>query len=118
MEQYTIYCTEKQTNKALELGAPIEVDFQFNSKTVIINHKAYIVPTAEQMIGWLEGQGLVSIDTIRVIHPIDGRSWYGYKLRFPWGKEEYNEIKYNSRREATLAAIDAAFDYLSKNNEL
>lgn len=70
------------------------------------------------MIGWLEGQRLVIIDTIRVTDPIDGLSWYGYKLRFPWIKEKYSEIKYNSRREATLAAIDAAFDYLSKNNEL
>ena len=118
MEQYTIYCTEEQTNKALELGAPIEVDFQFNSKTAIINHKAYIVPTAEQMIGWLERQGLVIIDTIIVTHPIDGISWYGYKLIFPWQKEDYSKIKYDSRREATLAAIDAAFDYLSKNNKL
>ena len=118
MEQYTIYCTEKQTNKALELGAPIEVDFQFNSKTVIINKKAYIVPTAEQMIGWLEGQRLVIIDTIMVTDPIDGLSWYGYKLRFPWIKEKYSEIKYNSRREATLAAIDAVLEYLSKNNKL
>ena len=118
MEQYTIYCTEKQINKALELGVPIEVDFQFNSKTVIINKKAYIVPTAEQMIGWLERQRLVIIETLRVTHPIAGISWYSYKLIFPWRKEEYNEIKYNSRREATLAAIDAAFDYLSKNNEL
>lgn len=118
MEQYTIYCTAKQMNKALKLGAPIEVDFQFNSKTAIINKKTYIVPTAEQMIGWFERQGLVIIDTIRVTHPIDGISWYGYKLIFQWQKEEYNEIKYNSRKEATLAAIDAAFDYLSKNNEL
>ena len=114
MEQYKIYCTNGQTKKALELGAPIEVDFQFNFKTAIINHKAYIVPTAEQMIGWLERQGLVIIDTIRVTQPIDGISWYGYKLIFPWQKEEYNEIKYDSRREATLAAIDAALDYLSK----
>ena len=114
MEQYTIYCTKKQTNKALELGAPIEVDFQFNSKTVIINKKAYIVPTAEQMIGWLEGQGVVIIDTIRVTEPIDGLSWYGYKLRFPWRKPKYNEIKYDSRRGATLAAIDDALEYLSK----
>lgn len=119
MEQYTIYCTNKQTNKALELGAPIEVDFQFNYKTVIINKKAYIVPTAEQMIGWLERQGLVIIDTFIVTDLIyDHLSWYSYRLRFPWQKEQYNEIKYNSRREATLAAIDAAFDYLSKNNEL
>ena len=119
MEQYTIYCTKGQINKALELGAPIEVDFQFNSKTAIINHKAYIVPTAEQMIGWLERQGLVIIDTFIVTDLIyDHLSWYSYRLRFPWGKEKYNEIKYDSRREATLAAIDAAFDYLSKNNEL
>ena len=118
MEQYTIYCTKKQTNKALELGAPIEVDFQFNSKTVIINKKAYIVPTAEQMIGWLERQGLVIIDTFSVTDLIDDLSWYSYRLRFPWQKEKYNEIKYDSRKEATLAAIDAALDYLSKNNKL
>ena len=62
-------------------------------KTAIINKKAYIVPTAEQMIGWLERQGLVIIDTFIVTDLIyDHLSWYSYRLRFPWGKEKYNEI--------------------------
>ena len=43
MNRYRIYCTTGQIKKALELGAPIEVDFQFNDKTAIINKKAYII---------------------------------------------------------------------------
>ena len=106
MEQYTIYCTEKQTNKALELGAPIDVDFQFNSKTVIINNKAYIVPTAEQMIGWLEEQGVFNINI-------------GYTWKWSYGIND-GEITggYETRKEATLAAISSSLEYLSKNNEL
>ena len=115
MEQYTIYCTNKQTNKALELGAPIEVDFQFNSKTAIINKKAYIVPTAEQMIGWLRMQG---------IHPSvlyskrkDRYNVQCFELKDAYIRDEEGAIKnFLSYKEATLAAIDAALDYLSKNN--
>ena len=116
MEQYTIYCTKGQTNKALELGAPIEVDFQFNYKTVIINKKAYIVPTAEQMIGWLEEQGIGI--TITKVMSGDLFQYMAHVTDIQFRYLGMYGTFYNSRQEATLAAIDAALEYLSKNNEL
>ena len=62
MEQYTIYCTEAQTKKAWELGAPIEyakVIDAIKGKIIRIPQDTggfYIWPTAEQMFGWLEEQ--------------------------------------------------------------
>ena len=83
MNRYTIYCTEEQTKKALELGAPLNCcyhndDFQ---NTIKIGSLHYVeIPTAEQMLGWLEDN-------------------------------------YESRKEATLAAIDAALEYLINNRK-
>lgn len=117
MRRYTIYCTEEQTRKALKLGAPIfSVKNAFTSKDIphfnIGNEKdwvLYIIPTAEQMIGWLEEQGLL----VSIL--------YGYEVSDKWAYdidgEEYFDYKsgeYNSRKEATLAAIDAALEYLQK----
>lgn len=48
MEQYTIYCSDEQTKKALELGAPLEYHCPNERESV------YHRPTAEQMLGWLE----------------------------------------------------------------
>ena len=115
MDRYTIYCTEAQTKKALELGAPIKT-----YKPIIINSKAggsFTTPTietvtAEQMIGWLEEQRL-GIDVTS--------DNYGYEWSV-WVKKEHsrtlsfvaeNQDYIDSRKEATLAAIDAALDYLS-----
>lgn len=68
----------------------------------------YNYPTAEQLIGWLEEQGiLVSI-------------LYGYIVRYKWtydldSKEyiDYKRGEFTSREEATIAAIDKALDYLT-----
>lgn len=46
MEEYTIYCTEEQTKRALELGAPIKMFLDGMDN-----------PTAEQMIGFILESG-------------------------------------------------------------
>lgn len=103
MNKYTIYCTEEQTKKALELGAPLE--YHCPNEREIVYHR----PTAEQLIGWLEEQ----VDNIDIIRYND-RTWL--YLFFPKNSSQYeSEDKYQSRKEATLAAIDVALDYLSKN---
>lgn len=116
MEKYTIYCTEEQTKKALEMGAPIRVvdtlgdlvntNFFTNTDTNL----ATIIPTAEQMIGWLEEQE--GIKDIAIAQPCH------------WVFIIYEGISYHStgegfktRKEATLAAIDAALEYLSRNKK-
>lgn len=124
MNQYTIYCTPEQTKNALELGAPIyttnehlfrhphewkywvEVDIQGN-------FYAAKIPTAEQMIGWLEEQ--------RVLIEIYYNSTYRhynyckkYGGRGNWGRALHDSYTqgFPSRKEATLAAIDEVLKYL------
>lgn len=62
MNKYTIYCTPEQTKKALELGAPIkECGYYFKKQigcNTISDTDLHIIPTAEQMIGWLEENGI------------------------------------------------------------
>ena len=120
MEKYTIYCTEEQTKKALELGAPI-ISYHNAFTTNDIPHYTieegngncmlYIIPTAEQMIGWLEEH----IDEIDACKKNDGTWFY---IFYP-NNTIVNHIKegFSSRKEATLAAIDAALDYLKKKTE-
>lgn len=116
MNRYQIFCTPEQTKKALELGAPIKAATFTRpgdgKKVVEIGeYNLYSIPTAEQMIGWIEEQG--SITDI------------GIYLVFQWGYYIYNgkyciknnNGKYLTRKEATLAAIDAALEYLSNNNK-
>lgn len=66
ISDYTIYCTPEQTRKALELGAPLYKlsmsveDSHLRDKSIRINTDEelidYAIPTAEEMIGWLEVQ--------------------------------------------------------------
>lgn len=124
MEQYTIYCTESQTRKALELGAPIELeseyyhptenDFKLDNpipcKSFTRGYHYAKCPTAEQMIGWLEEQCVYELSIYKSI-------WtWGWTILF---KDEYriNGHEFKSRKEATLAAIDAALEYLSNNKK-
>lgn len=105
ISDYTIYCTEEQTNKALELGATLK---PYNAKGYVESGCAEI-PTAEQMIGFLEE----TLKEVSVRQSIIG-SWF-YELYInPYELIEKN-CGYISRREATLAAIDAALDYLINN---
>lgn len=69
-------------------------------------YKRCIIPTAEQMISWLEEKGITSIEIT-------------FSKETKWKFEMFSEIydfgaPYYSRKEATLAAIDAALEYLSK----
>lgn len=123
MNRYTIYCTEEQTRKALELGATIKnlenIKGRYESTldSFLIDNVVYIKPTAEQMRGWLmdklkattfankhysccdkEGFGflIISAECVLEIDASDNGRWL-----------------LSSDKEATLAAIDAALEYLS-----
>lgn len=120
MNKYRIYCTEEQTKKALELGAPIiKATYQNKEPHVgvlvkLINKETiydYICPSAEEMIGWLEEQG-VSVEITMAsrnigyysLNRIDNKGSFDFTGRC--------EETYSSRKEATLAAIDAALDFI------
>lgn len=114
MNRYNLYCTEEQTKKAYELGAPIEIlpNYTEYSGFPLVkckdgNERPCIIPTAEQMIGWLEEQ-----KNIRVICIKTYGDW-GYQIDI----DSFVFLEKNGfacRKEATLAAIDAALEYLMK----
>lgn len=115
ISDYTIYCTEEQTKKARELGAPIEIK-TIEEAPKDWQGKAYFtgmatcakLPTTEQMIGWLED---VFFNEIHIEQDVNG--FWNYTI---YWKGDINlfglSMEYNSRKEATLAAIDAALEYL------
>lgn len=109
MDRFTFFCTEEQTKKALELGAPIEK--VCHSLTKEWENK---IPTTEQMIGWLEEHKVfVQIDPILGVCcgwyiSSKGYNKYGYAFKIKVCK---------TRKEATLAAIDAALEYLTNNKQ-
>ena len=109
MNQYTIYCTPEQTMKALELGAPITATLNTFEPNLYEYLGAFFrIPTAERMIGWLEEQGFY-------FYIFKDYCWNG---EVQYGNNWYYSIDdVNSRKEATLAAIDAALDYLIKNKK-
>lgn len=104
MNRYEIRCTEEQTKKALELGAPI-----YNNYGIGGIYEGLKNPTAEQMIGWLEEQGQ-SIEVCRL-----------YKNNPNWSAfvDDTQIIGkyYPTRKGAIIAAIDAALEYLINNKE-
>ena len=129
MNNYTIYCTSEQTRKAFELGAPIEKDCSAHLhdpyRTTYIDGcsycKYYCNPTAEEMMGWLEDKRIIIIfmPTIKddgsyrwVAHV-----WYfqdeNFQDEIVWIDSE--NLSHLSRKKVTLAAIDAALEYLSNN---
>lgn len=115
MNRFTIYCTEEQTKRAYKLGAPLEIGFGKGTiccqKLDTEGYTQRKIPTTEQMIGWLEEQ----IDEIEVIHICDdyGNGWCYTIFDKGWCNVGFNR-NFNSRKEAILAAIDAALDYLEK----
>ena len=101
MDKYTIYCTEEQIKKALDLGAPI--DNRWIEKG--------LNPTAEQMTGWLDEQGLLI-----VIDKNDNYyTWEVYRNIYLIDMSKTKSIV--SRKEAILSAIDVALEYLSNNKK-
>lgn len=132
MNNYTIPCTAEQTKKALELGAPIDTEAFANDSrphTTASNPKRHdfivncVIPTTQQMIGWLEEQGF---NVVIKAQPFKGcrcsRIWISkiYNINSPINYNSYYYIHYKecfSRKEAILAAIDAALDYLIVNKK-
>lgn len=112
MADYTIYCTEEQTNKAFELGAPIEEDYRYKEDILfeeecLTCERQLVLPTAEQMIGWLEEQGFRFM-----INDLEEPTYWNVTIDGLFAVGELSTPK-----EATLAAIDAALDYLIKNRK-
>lgn len=104
MNRYKIYCTPEQTQKALKLGAPIKIEC-FSTATE--DHWHEVIPTAEEMIGWLEEQGiLVDVHFYCISWDIGVRTKTGYIVA--------QKLAIDSRKEAEIAAIDAALEYLTK----
>lgn len=135
MNEYTIYCTDEQTKKALELGAPINTFgygdlgdaedkiLKLNKQCVIErdNDNGIIVsflPTAEQMISWLEThECFKSITFLNTALENEQNAWLGFVNFTDNDKYPIAVEPYSSRPEATLAVIDAALEYLTKNKK-
>lgn len=118
MNNYTIYCTEEQTKMARKLGAPIEVK-TIEETPKDWQGKAYFtgmatcakLPTAEQMLGWLLDNGITDIVISRKMNP----HTFGFNIWYGMNGLIQEEEQYPTRKQATLAAINAALEYLSKN---
>lgn len=72
--------------------------------------KYSIYCTPEQMIGWLEDQ-----EDILGICIIRDYGWF-YQISLKDAPHNFSAT-FHSRKEASLAAIDAALDYLIKNRK-
>lgn len=122
ISDYLILCTEAQTKKALELGAPIEYANNFNAylphemidfvgESGKMECAQFVIPTAEEMTGWLEKKNVYCdvfpIETYNVLTAFAFRIYKYNKRGF-----ESNVVEYKSRKEAILASIDAALEYL------
>lgn len=137
MKEFNIYCTESQTRKALELGAPIEIfgseemsrdlikkakeydqldylekELNENDHATIIGELAYCKPTSEQICGWLRKRGL-SIEIISKKFGDYTKLWRSMLWEIPSVDKNKDVIESNDYNEAMHAAIDAAFDYLT-----
>lgn len=117
ISDYTIYCTKEQIKKALELSIPIETCGYYYKQQIgcntISDIDLHIIPTAEQIIGYLE--------TLREISEFDIAKWdeksWAYKVHLKDKPALIGKDLFSSRPEATLAAIDAALDYLINNKK-
>lgn len=97
----------------------INVDREYgkNPKYVVFNKEVYRCPTVEQMLGWLEEQGIAVYAFVdnnekeytgwsyEVVKDFKNGGWKN-TLAVP-------DITFNSYKEATLAAVDVALEYLS-----
>lgn len=105
MNQYTLYCTEDQTRKAFELGAPIRYKDTLDNR----ERGKFETPTAEQMLGWLEEQN-IAID-LHAYFKVNNSRINHYEYTVTDSTRVFNGNKI-TREEATIAAIDKALNYL------
>lgn len=113
MDKFTIYCTAEQTRKAFELGAPIQyasINDVRLERYIYVGEEYYVFPTAEQMIGWLEDQDIY----FEIDH-------YTYTKRYHCTITDFtgytSKTFTGTRKEATLAAIYAALEYLESTKQ-
>lgn len=122
ISDYAIYCTEAQTRKALELGVPLFRLYSMNLSDYIdmiriSDNEAYTIPTAEQMRGWLMDK--LQVTTFANKHYSNGDvEGYGYLIIgaecvLECDADDNGKHLLKSDKAATLAAIDAALDYLA-----
>lgn len=122
ISDFTIYCTKEQTLKAIELGAGIDnSSSQFDSDCTdnieLLSNGLYaIIPTSEQMCGWLRTEGVhlsILYSKFRNLYSVQCVEFDGMYIRDDDGSIKY----FISDKQATLAAIDAALDYLTNNKK-
>lgn len=76
-----------------------------------IGGKLFEIPTAEQMIGWLEEQG-ISVEITRYDGELRALEYHLFGIKSC-------KALFSHRKEATLAALAAALEYLAtKKNDL
>lgn len=115
MDRDSTYCTEEQTKKALEAGAPIERKWDYYSEKPMENecylgdHGFAKIPTVEWMMEWLKHANGMKVQ----VYQYSG----GFGCLLITGDEIFNERPYRSKDDALLATIDAALDYLLKSKE-
>lgn len=115
MDNYTILCTEAQTKKSLELGAPID-EFCGFRPAAYIDGILYDIPTAEQMMGWLRNEGIhlsILYSRFRDLYNVQCFEFDDVYIRDDDGAIKY----FISYKQATLAAIDVALEYLTNNKK-
>lgn len=103
MNEYTIYCNPIQTRKALELGAPIHYVI---GGSIWKDRKKYLEPTTEELMGWLREEKNIFF-AIKKVGECNYVTIGDLKLR----------KSYDTYKEAILAAIDAALEYLINNKK-
>ena len=107
MSDYSLYCTPEQTKKALELGAPITVN--------AITDEPMLIYTAEQMRGYLlKEHGIFPV--VDMTNSVSFEYGFVSMLKMENNAKRFVGI-YPSNEEATLAAIDAALEYLTNNKK-
>lgn len=117
IQDYSVYCTPEQTNRALKLGAPLETcDWRITNTNKYIeldNEKGWHIqiPTAEQIAGWL----LEYVNDIIVCRGL-ASTWF-YSVYLKNTTDCRSRFNYPTRKAATLAAIDTALDYLEQQKE-
>lgn len=120
MNQYTIYCTKEQALRAYMLGAPLEEEKPYAQIVEVGIAKGEFgqsvgvykcIPTAEQMCGWLSEKGF----DVSHVSSLD----MSYFKTFCWynSKEISDDIRYKTLKEAILASINIALDYLERKEE-
>lgn len=131
MKKYEIYCSEEQSEKAYKLGAPLNKAYRQDGTRKLWytlpyndpnwqNCDAYYIPTAAQMIGWLESKKGLKYFCVEKDYDLESEKYsdtYSWRVVFN-DTSFFSEDCYETRQEATIAAIDAALEYLTEKSKV